>query len=933
MLRNIPLVIGGHFNINSEMQVSNSFSLSIDEEEVNFNNFIGSIDEFRFFHKVRSSKTIKKEMNKNIFSQRELKFYARFNEPGGSYQNSFLVIDYSGNKLYGLVYAYSLENQNHKILLDTTDFYSTNYFESPLALENIVDSPVLNSSFESTKDVRNKLINIAKKYDENNPNLIFNLLPKHYFINASDFQRLPVFSNESPYDEGNSLINNEGDIESPVLFAPELSANNDLVNIVLVWARFFDQLKAYISSITNILNVDYDTSNNQKIIGMQIPLLCKMYGIKFKEILPSPTKNKLNKENLVFEDVLSEHSIRKIQNILWHRFLINTNDFLKSKGTRRSVETVFNSFGIDYTKLIDIKEYSFYNENVNNNFFNFKKNVNYIDFGNKKELMSEPVYLNSLDNTMSENKIYLEIPNIKTQTGNVKNGIIEDFINGLSLDWTIEVFFNFNETIEKYRYKNITSKEQISYKKKQNILRLNTDEDVSLLLTYEKNHDFHSQKGVLNLNIQPIKNNPSFNVEISIDNVDIFNTPKYINIKQKVDIEDNSITYELTFDELGKQNVLIQKNKVVKKVESIKITNALGDVIKNLRQISNVDNNVNEENNLSFYRNSIGLNIGSYNYNSNSLLTPLISEDDDTNFQGQVVCLRLWNKSIEDIDEDSHIRDIDNIGLKNTYTQKNLVFNYTFKKYKYYLENNINKWNFEDSTENVNILDNNSLNTCNVYLKDNTRKENDFVFYMPIIFKVLNSKIDEPVRENRVNVISYKEDRNKALTKNSNSFPTNTMPIDYKYEDKNRVSVDMSITKIVNSDISNLISDMSSFVKNINSKNIKYDYEYSIIKSIRKEYFEKYKDNELIDYSSLMSIYKYFDNIMSSILYDIIPSKINFQGFNYVYESHILERHKYQYKNSNSSVPIVDLNDSGSFSRENQGFRRNISYNNNRTMK
>ena len=933
MLRNTPFVIGGHFNINSEMQVSNTFSLNIDNEDINFNNFIGSIDEFRFFHKVRSSKTIKKEMNKNIFSQEGLKFYARFNEPGGSYQNSFLVVDYSGNKLYGLIYNYSIENNKHEILTDTTNFYSQNYLESPLLLENIIDSPILNSSFNGTKEIREKLIDVAKIYDENNPNLIFNLLPKHYFVNSSDFQRLPVFSNDNAYNEGSSLIDDSGNISNPVLLSPELSANNDLVNIVLIWARFFDQLKAYIASITNILNVDYDTANSQKIVGMQIPLLCKMYGIKFKEILPSPTKNKLNKENLVFEDILSEQSIRKIQNILWHRFLINTNDFLKSKGTRRSIESVFNSFGIDYTKLIDIKEFSSYNENVNNNFFNFKKNVNYIDFGNKKELMTEPVYANILENTMSENKLHLAISNIKSQTDSVNNGIINSFIDGLNLDWTIEVFLNFNESIEKYRYKNITSTEQIKYKKKQNILRLNTDGDVSLLLSYEKNNDYHSQKGVLNLNIQPIKNNSAFNIEISIDDINIFNTPKYISIKQKADIEENSLTYELTFDELGKQNTLVQKNKAVKKVENIKIVDALGNIIKDLSQISNINDDINEQNNLSFYKNNLDLNIGSYNYNSNNMLTSLITESDDTNFQGQIICLRLWNRFLDDVDENSHIKDIDNVGIKNTYNQKNLVFNYIFKKYDYYLENNINKWAFKDSTENVSILDGNHLNSCNVFLKDTSRKENDFIFYMPIIFKVINNKVDEPVKENRVNIISYKDNNNKLAAKNKNNFPSNTMPIDYKYENKNRVSVDMSITKIVNNDISNLISDMSSFVKNINNKTSKYDYDYLKINNIRMEYFEKYKDNELIDYSSLMSIYKYFDNIMSSILYDIVPSKINFQGFNYVYESHILERNKYQYKNSHSNVPIVDLNDFASFSREKESFRRNISYNANRKIK
>jgi len=91
-------------------------------------------------------------------------------------------------------------------------------------------------------------------------------------------------------------------------------------------------------------------------------------------------------------------------------------------------------------------------------------------------------------------------------------------------------------------------------------------------------------------------------------------------------------------------------------------------------------------------------------------------------------------------------------------------------------------------------------------------------------------------------------------------------------------------------------------------------------------------DSILLNYSSIGNIFKYFDNIMSSILYDIVPSSVRFEGFNYVYESHILERHKYQYKNLNSCIAINDLSNSASFSRETGKFRRSIVYNNNRKL-
>ena len=59
-------------------------------------------------------------MLKNIFAQKGLKLYLRFNEPGGNYTNACLNIDYSGNKLHGLHYV--LNGSTLGILADTTNY-------------------------------------------------------------------------------------------------------------------------------------------------------------------------------------------------------------------------------------------------------------------------------------------------------------------------------------------------------------------------------------------------------------------------------------------------------------------------------------------------------------------------------------------------------------------------------------------------------------------------------------------------------------------------------------------------------------------------------------------------------------------------------------------------------------------------------------------
>jgi len=211
----------------------------------------------------------------------------------------------------------------------------------------------------------------------------------------------------------------------------------------------------YIGSITNLLNVDYDSFNNKNVIAMQIPILCKMYGFDFKEIFPTISKSKLNNLNLNYDDIVSEYSIRKIQNLLWQRFLINTQDFLKSKGTVRSIESTFNSFGIDYKKLIDIKEYSYNNIiTQEKNFYLETIDTFSINFGNITSLTSSGNFSN-VNEGPSNNKLFLEVPNIRSKQ--LDQRLISDIIEkGLGKnDWSIELFFNFNDTVNKKRFINL----------------------------------------------------------------------------------------------------------------------------------------------------------------------------------------------------------------------------------------------------------------------------------------------------------------------------------------------------------------------------------------------------------------------------------------------------------------------------------------------
>ena len=924
--KNIPMTLGGVFFING----SNIVNSLTDSEGLEYSNLKGSIDEFRLFYKFRSRNIIKKDMHRNIYAQKGLKLYLRLNEPAGSYTNSCLSIDYSGNKLHGLLY--DITNSSISLLNDTTNIKINTEPDSSwhLKLEQKKDSPVLNAAYTSINNLRLELIKLAKNYDNNNPNLIFNMLPKHYFLNIADFQNLPVYSNDDAYESGNQITANNLEIESSRLNA-NIPANNELVNIILIWAKFFDKLKMYISSITNLLNINYDAFNEEKIVAMQIPILCKMYGFEFKEIFPTITKNKLNNLNLKFEDVVSDYSIRKIQNLLWQRFLINTQDFLKSKGTTRSIESTFNSFGINYKKLIDIKEYSYSNTISQDKNFLFETIDTFaVDFGNSESLTKSAIFTSpNVTEGPSNNKILLEVNNILSKVlDQTKNS--DTLENGLGKnDWSIELFFDFNESINKKRFINQSKLSQILspdsyYNDIQTLFVVDSgtsnanDFGVIICAKYERINSYNNNLGTITIEIQPIAGG-NFNQTLVLNNVNIFDIEKHLVITQKR--EENKLTYTATISDVGDQIII---KKPIKATSSVSIT---GD---------SLENRINSNNYLFSSSNKINnLRIGDYKYSTLNNLNSVAAQSNSI-FEGKILKIRLWKHCLLEEEILSHTKNIKNFSKKDNKPLKSLILDCEVKNISRSSDvdsEGFYNWLIEDISNNSVLNGSNieSLNTCKIKTKNVDQIDENVIVNHSLTCKTFNPKIDEVTSSNKVNILSYKEKENKERSNNFTSFPSNETHSYYDYDAVNRVGVDMSIVKAINEDISKIITDMNTFTNNISNSMSMYEYQYKNLQEIRDNYFSKFKDSDYINYASIGNVFKYFDNIMSSILYDIVPSRVRFEGFNYVYESHALERHKYEYKNKDSINTIVTHSHRFDFSRDSILSRRSQTYNNNRT--
>ncbi len=240
-------------------------------------------------------------------------------------------------------------------------------------------------SYQNHIDLNNNLLKLAKEYDEYNPNLVFKLFPRHYFLEGMEKEGYSeIYRNE--YSE--TYYNNENDFPGQ----NKKEASQTFVNLLLIWARFFDQLKLYLQILPKIIDIEYSDLNKNSIVNFFIPLIAKLNGFDFKEILNSPV-NKLLDGYLFGKDSNEKSAItlRYIQNEIWKRIIINSKDIISSKGTLHSIRSIFNSVGIIPEEYYRFREYGTNSnkfieklyKNINKNyqhlsFFNTNKNLQYV---------------------------------------------------------------------------------------------------------------------------------------------------------------------------------------------------------------------------------------------------------------------------------------------------------------------------------------------------------------------------------------------------------------------------------------------------------------------------------------------------------------------------------------------------------------------------
>jgi len=824
---------------------SHNFTRDANLDVIKTSGLIGIIDEFRFFVGNRSGDEIFEEKQENIYPNSSLTIYYKFNEPSTEYLNNNIVLDYSGHKTNGIIVNSNGSQYTEQQISDYRTLKEN--INTPLIYEKENDCPIIFARYGNILNDQNILLKKAKEYDKVNPNIFYNFFPKNIFVNESDFS-----GNSEIYVSEELVYADDG--QKLDLLKVKKPEENILVHLITIWSRFFDQLKCYIDQISTIIDVNYESLNDKKNQpSIIIPYAVSKLGFKFEEIFPSPVLEKLNNKNLTFEEVVSEKSIRQIQNNLWKRFLINSQDYIKSKGTKKSIKSVFNSFGLDTDSFINIREFN--SQNKLNIYPGFKEKLTalkHIDFFENNITKLDIVY-DSFG--LPENRIFFESKLFNSQV-----------LFDLEDDWSIETFCKFDHLKTK-KYDNI-----------QSIFRLDTDiggEQRPYINVIFERDKLVNTKGVLKIYVNEVNQNSEVKVS-EINDVNILSGKIYYICASKKKLTDSYSEYTLS------------------------ISNSdFGSRLNTLRDVKCIVNI--EGKSLSLDESY--LRIGSLNTYSQVVKNNLSNLEFENNFEGKLIGLRAWNKVLNNKEKVIHKTDLSCIGSDNSNivnSSNNLMINISFEEsYSGFIDDVVN-----NSLNIVNNVEDSQI-TAEIKVHSNYTWEN-FINVIDYISYKQSSLIDYPEDVNRVNINSFEDKKLNKEFNNDLLNPSYETYSNFSEFDDIKVSIDFSTSKFINEEISKLILVNDYFTQNLSNRSNLYADEYQSLNELKNIFYKKLEKE--INIKQMYQIYKYFDNILENLLNDAIPSKVNYQGFNFVYESSIAERCKYRYKMSNSRFAVIDSN-------------------------
>lgn len=842
----------------------------------------GTIDEFRVFHSARSSTLQKQFASKAIYAQPELKLYYRFNEPppplaANNDQSNAIVIDHSGNSLHSLVtnfFTYSDYDVQGNITASLLRQDATLDTASRVIYEKQETVPVLFPGYQDVIDLNTDLLTSASLYDKANPNLVTKLVPPHFLLEGAlqDGYLEPECNAGQAYS-GNG-IPGQGKMGGIQL----------LLSLLYVWARFFDEMKLYIDAFSSLRTVSYDT--NTSMPNNFLRDLVRQYGFNLPPMFNDSTLEQyIEGENIGQEISTSETPLKHVQNELLRRVLINLPEVIRSKGTQHSIKAFLRAVGIDPENSVRLREYGGPNTRQLSYARESRRDVGtMVEFVTSSFAISPPLSASRIEpgwpyvaGTFVQKEAY------------APHGISDSQSDGLltSGSWTVE-------SIYKWTPVNLSGMTNVA----QSLVRLCVTGSamsdgpglVANLLAVSSSVD---PKLVLYLRPGTASDSPLLALTMSLGEGELFDGDKW-NVSFGCERNDDigSVVSSSYFVRLATQNA--------GEVTTFRTTSSLfyetqtgGD--NSFRTYSAV-------NNASGAFIAIGKgqeipsSVSTNYYLNDSSQCPEQSRVVD--LSGRVSDLRFWSKALSETEWREHVRNHKSCGV--TDPKVNYNFNVTdsgsFGRIR--LESLV-KQETRRANASASLGELGSITFLDYTLNGNHLTgsgfptESDCLLGELFDVSYISPYFDEVVTNEKIRIRSFLDEQAAATTPWAGYAPVYEIVKSEEPTDDVRFSIEFSLIDALNRDIVTMFATLDSIDNAIGNPELVYSPDYPQLETLRNVYFNRIR--EKLNFKNFFEFYRWFDVSIGTFIEQLVPRKTNFKGTNFVIESHMLERHKYEY--------------------------------------
>ena len=811
--------------------------------------FSGALDEVRVWHSVRTQTERDEYAQKSVFAQPELKLYYKFNEASGS--QTPIVIDSSGNSLHGNLSNWSVTRGIREIASGSVAG------ASPMTYEPLENNPILFPQHPAVEDLNASFLADAVDFDQVNPNRIDRLIPKHYLLQGQDQDGLST-------EEGSIL---DALVSGDTGDTAQLGDTQVILMLLYTWAKFFDEMKLFTQAFSNIIHLDYDSTDTVPDAFLQ--LFANKYGITLPPLFTgSSIAQFINAENLNANISTSTYSLQYIQNQIWRRILLNIQDVLKSKGTIHSVKSFIRSVGIEPDNNFRIREFG---------------GPTIKALTNVREDRSEVSTLIDFSSGGFIKSAFLSGSRKETETGFPGFSPGAAFVDGIDVNAGDGLFTSGSWTFEgTYRFPSTASLTSAT----QSLMRIETTGSrapnsgsfvIANLLT--------TQNGLLRLAVCP--NSGASNLTDLTLPVDVFDGGVW-NIsfgRQRADEVFSSVSSSY-FLRAAKQNF--------GDITDIKVTSSFINELEG----GGADNIVwSNAIGLLFDVNASGsyLALGSEAIVTGSCFLNSASYDDfyrSSTFEGRAGHFRFWSKALSQTEWVEHVRNFKSLGVENPLVNFNFVTNQTGSFGR--LRMDVSSDQTEASSSVTGTIDLVDFSQNNLGWSGTGFPVTSSVI-IPQMFQysLLSPKFDVGATTDKVRVRSFQDYSNVLSSSYAQVAPVYALEPSERPQDNTRFTVDFSIVDALDQDIINIFANLDILDNVIGNPELVFSPDYPDLENLRNIYFNRLTG--MVNLKGFFEFYKWFDTNIGQFIAQLLPRKTKFLGTNFVIESHMLERPKVEY--------------------------------------